>query len=76
MDIPEIVKQYVLKIQGRMPETQDEIDEYLDLILHMKEYERAFEIEQYMSKRLMKRLGIKTTYEIKKEGKSYFNKNI
>lgn len=68
MNIPEIVKQYVIKTQGRMPETQQEIDDYLDLINHAKKYSEAFKMEQYMSKRFMKKFGIKTTNEIRKEG--------
>ena len=34
MNIPDIVKQHVLKTQGRMPENQQEIDDFLDLINH------------------------------------------
>lgn len=66
--IPEIVKEYVLKTCGRMPETDKEIDDYLDLINHAKEYKEAFEMEQLISKGMMKRLGFKTTDEIKKIG--------
>jgi len=65
--IPEIVQEFVLKTQGRMPETNKEIDEYLDLINHAKEYATAFQIQQIMSKRMMKRLGFKTCDEIKKQ---------
>ena len=67
MNIPEIVKQYIIETQGRMPETQKEIDDYLDLINHSKKYAKAFEMEQYISKRLMKKFGFKTTDEIRKE---------
>lgn len=63
--IPEIVKEYVLKTCGRMPETDQEIDQYLDLINHAKEYAKAVEIEQLVGKRFMKKFGIKTPDEIK-----------
>jgi|GEM_PF-7062578 len=69
MNIPEIVKEYVLRTNGRMPESQDEIDKYLDLINHSKEYAEAFEMKQYLSKGFMKKFGFKTTDEIKKEWK-------
>ncbi|HUX56144.1 MAG TPA: hypothetical protein VMV77_04170 [Bacteroidales bacterium] len=67
MDIPEIVKQYIIETQGRMPETEKEIDDYLDLINHSKRYAEAFEMEQYMSKDFMKKFGFKTTDEIRNE---------
>ena len=67
-NVPEIVKQYVLNSEGRMPETQSEIDDYLDLINHAKKYSAAFEMEQVISKSFMKKLGFKTTDEIRKEG--------
>ena len=41
MDIPEIVKQHVLKNNRRMPETEDEINQYLDLINHANKYEAS-----------------------------------
>ena len=68
MNIPEIVKQHVLKTRGRMPETQKEIDEYLDLINHAKKYAEAFKMEQYMTKGFMKIIGLKTTDEIRNKG--------
>ena len=66
--IPEIVNDYVLKTQGRMPETDQEVNDYLNLITHANEYATAFEHEQYMDKGFMKKFGIKTTDEIRKEG--------
>lgn len=66
--IPEIVKEHVLKTQGRMPETNKEIDDYLDLINHAKEYSQAFEMQHLIGKRMMKKLGFKTCEEIKREG--------
>jgi hypothetical protein len=67
MNIPEIVKQHVIETQGRMHETQQEIDDYLDLINHAKEYAEAFEMQQYLSKQCMKKFGFKTTDEIRRE---------
>lgn len=66
--IPEIVKEHVLKTQGRMPETDKEVDDYLDLINHAKEYSEAFKMEQLIGKRMVKKLGFKTCDEIKKQG--------
>jgi len=63
--IPEIVKDHVLKNNGRMPETEDEIDEYLDLINHANEYAEAWKLEQLIGARMMKKLGYKTPMEIK-----------
>lgn len=63
--IPEIVKEYVLKTCGRMPQTDKEVDEYLDLINHAKEYQTALILEQKVSKKFLKKLGFKTTDEIK-----------
>ncbi len=64
--IPDIVKEFVLEQCGRMPETDKEIDDYLDLINLSKEYVKALEMEQLISKRMMRKLGFKTTDEIKK----------
>lgn len=64
-DIPEIVKEFVLEKCGRMPQTDKEIDDYLDLINHAKEYQTAFILEQKFSKAFLKKLGFKTTEEIK-----------
>ena len=66
--IPEIVKEHVLKTQGRMPETDKEVDDYLDLINHAKEYSEAFKMEQLIGKGMVKKLGFKTCNEIKKQG--------
>ena len=63
--IPEIVKEYVLDTCGRMPESDKEIDEYLDLINHAKEYQTAFILEQKFSKKFLKKFGVKGTDEIK-----------
>ena len=70
--IPEIVKEHILKTQGRMPETAEEIDGYLDLINHAKKYAEAIEMEQIMGKGMMKRFGFKTTDQIKEEGEILF----
>lgn len=67
LSIPEIVKQYVLDTCGRMPETEKEVNGYLDLINHAKEYQTSFVIERTISKKFMKRLGFRTTGEIKKD---------
>lgn len=66
--IPEIVKEYVLVHEGRMPETDEEIDMYLDLINHGQEYASAFALEQTIGKKMMKKLGFKTPDQIIKEG--------
>lgn len=65
--IAEIVKQYVLDTCGRMPETDKEVDDYLDLINHAKEYQTSFVIEKAISKKMMKKLRFRTTKEIKKQ---------
>ena len=64
-DIPEIVKEFVIDTCGRMPETDKEIDEYLDLINHAKEYQAALILEKKFSKKFLKKFGIKSTDEIK-----------
>lgn len=74
--IPEIVKEYVLETCGRMPESDKEIDEYLDLINHAKKYETAYILEKTISKKFLKKIGIKTTDEIKEDGKKLFNRGI
>lgn len=66
MTIPDIVKEYVLKHCKRMPETQAEIDDYLDLINHGKKYQTALMLEQKVSKKFLKKLGFQTSDEIKK----------
>ena len=73
MNIPEIVRQYVLKTQGRMPETQKEIDEYLDLINHSIKYAESVIIKNITGERFMEKFGIKTPEQIKKEGEIKFN---
>lgn len=70
--IPEIVKEFVLKTRGRMPETDEEIDEYLDLINHGEEYKKALILQDALGKRAMKKWGIKTPEEVKKEGLKLF----
>jgi hypothetical protein len=72
MNIPEIVRQHVLKYNKRMPETQDEIDQYLDLINHAKEFSNSLFIAGSLSKKMLKKLGLKTPNEIKEEGKKLF----
>lgn len=67
MDIPEIVKEHALKQNGRMPETQDEVNPYLDLINHLKEYKQSLILSHGLSKGMMKRLGFRTPSEIKKQ---------
>lgn len=75
MTIPEIVKEYVLKNCKRMPETKEEVDEYLDLINHAKEYEKALYIKATgLSKKMIKKLGFKTPEEVKAEGSRLFKK--
>lgn len=76
MDIPEIVKQHVLKHNKRMPETQHEIDEYLDLINHAKEFAGALAVEKVLSKSMMIKLGFKTSEEVKKEGQNKFTTHL
>ena len=66
--IPEIVREYVIKTSRRMPQTNEEIDQYLDLINHSKEYAEAFKTQKIIGKRMMNQLGFKTTDEIKKSG--------
>jgi len=66
--VPEIIKEFVLETKGRMPETDEEIDQYLDLLNHGEEYARALIIQSCIGKALMKRLGFKTPSEIKKQG--------
>lgn len=56
-----------------MPETQAEVDEYLDLINHANEYETALLIKSKVGEKMMKRLGLKTPNEIKAEGQKMFN---
>jgi hypothetical protein len=68
-EIPEIVKEHVLKTCGRMPESEKEVNDYLDLINHTKEYSEAYKIELAIGKKAMKKLGFKTCDEIKKEFK-------
>lgn len=68
MNIPDIVKQHVLKYNGRMPETTDEIDQYLDLINHAKEYNQSLLLSSKLSKVMMNRLGFKSPNQIKKDG--------
>lgn len=71
--IPEIVKEHVLKTCGRMPETDDEIDDYLDLINYAKEYAEAFDVQQLIGKKMMKQFGLKTCEEIKKSPPKFNN---
>jgi hypothetical protein len=73
MNIPDIVKIHVLKHNGRMPETQEEVDGYLDLISHAKEYEKSLLLSSKLSKGFMKKFGFKTPDEVKKEGKQLFS---
>ena len=72
MNIPEIVKNHVLQNCGRMPETQEEIDQYLDLINHSKEYAKALELKRLMGLKMMGKLGFKTPSEVKAEFKKDF----
>jgi len=74
MNIPDIVKQHVLKNCKRMPETEREVNEYLDLINQMKKYEQSLILESCLSKRMMKKLGLKSPKEIEKETNEMFNK--
>jgi hypothetical protein len=72
MDIPEIVKEFVLKHCKRMPETQQEIDQYLDLINHAKDYQTSLVLSNLISKKMLKKLGFKSPNQIKEEGKKLF----
>jgi hypothetical protein len=72
MTIPDIVKEHVLKNCGRMPETQQEVDEYLDLINHAKKYEESLILTQKLGKRAMKKWGLKKPDQVKEEGKKLF----
>lgn len=72
IDVPNIVKEHVLKNCGRMPETQEEIDQYLDLINHGKEYAKSKMLFDAIGGAYMKKLGFKTPSEIKKEGEKLF----
>lgn len=75
MTIPDIVKEHVLKTCGRMPETQKEIDDYLDLINHAKEYETSMILTKAIGKRSMKKWGLKTPEEVKVDGKKIFKED-
>lgn len=66
--IPEIVKEHVLKTQGRMPESDEEIDQYLDLINHGKDYAEAKILESVFSKKFLKKFGVESSETIKKKG--------
>lgn len=65
--IPEIVKEFILKKYGRMPETDEEIDHYLDLINHGEEYKKALILKNALGAKAMKKWGLKTPEEIKTE---------
>jgi hypothetical protein len=65
--MPEIVKEFVLSTQGRMPQTDEEIDEYLDLINHGEEYKKALIIQREIGIKAMRKWGIETPEEIKKK---------
>lgn len=67
--IPEIVKEHVLRTQGRMPQSQQEVNDYLDLINHSKEYSEAFQMEQLIGRKMMKKLGFKNIDELKQQFK-------
>ena len=72
-NIPEIAKKYILETCGRMPESDDEINDFLDLINMCKEYAVAFEMERHMTKRFIRKIGFKTTNELKVEMKERFS---
>lgn len=74
MNIPDIVKQHVLKHCKRMPETQEEVDQYLDLINHLKEYETAVILNNALGKKFLNRFGIDTPNDVKANGKKLFGK--
>lgn len=65
--IPDIVKEHVLKTCGRIPQTDKEVDDYLDLINHAKEYADAVKYKEILGIKGMKRLGLKTPQEIKRQ---------
>lgn len=51
-----------------MPQTDKEIDDYLDLINHAKEYATATTLKSLLGVKAMKKWGLKTPEEIKKDG--------
>lgn len=55
-----------------MPETQEEVDQYLDLINHAKEYEDSVSMKNLIGEKMMKKLGFKTPSEIIKKGNKIF----
>lgn len=65
----DFAKEWVLEKCGRMPETEEEINQYLDLINHINEYLKSLRIQKMIGTSFMKKLGFKTPEEIKKEFK-------
>lgn len=68
----DIVKEHILKHTGRIPETEQEINQYLDIINHAKEYQKALILQDTIGVPMMKKLGIKTPKQIIEEGKKMF----
>lgn len=61
----DIVTDWVMGKCGRMPITEDEVNQYLDLINHCEEYQKALRIERMIGVDFMKKLGFRTPSEIK-----------
>lgn len=70
---PEVVRKYVMKFLKRMPENKEEIDQYLDLINHMKLYVESRQVHDAIGARMAKRLGFKTPIEIWNDCDRQFN---
>lgn len=69
MNFPKYVEEYAKKKGWPFPpETQEQMDAYLDLINHAKEYAEALEIENAIGVKMTKKLGFKTSEQIIKEG--------
>lgn len=54
-----------------MPETDQEINDYLDLINHLKKYQEAVALKNSIGIKMMKKLDLKTPDQIKKEGPQF-----
>jgi hypothetical protein len=74
MNIPELVKEHCLKHCKRMPETGEEVNQYLDLINHLKEYETAVRLKSLIGIEAMKKWGLLPPDEVKAKGEKLFSK--
>lgn len=61
----EMANEWVLDKCGRMPETDEEMNQFLDLINHIEEYQKSIRIRDMIGEDFMKKLGFKTPEEIK-----------